>query len=314
MIGFDIGGTKCAVSVGYERDRDLVIEKKEIIPTDLSISPYEMIDRMCAIAERMTEDLSVIGVSCGGPLSSAEGLILSPPNLPGWDEVAINRYLTDRYHGRVALQNDANACAIAEWKYGAGRGTDSMIFLTFGTGLGAGLILNGKLYAGASDMAGEAGHVRLRSQGPIGYGKRGSFEGFCSGNGIAQLGRTYAEKQLALGKSVSFCDSHDQLSAVTAKSIAARADEGFEDAREIYRHCGRMLGEGLSMLIDILNPEIIVIGSVFLRAEHLLRDSMERVIAKEALPHASRVCRIVPAGLGERLGDYAALSVAASIS
>ena len=314
MIGFDIGGTKCAVSVGNERDGDLVIEKKEIIPTDLSISPYEMIDRMCAIAERMTDDLSTIGISCGGPLSSAEGMILSPPNLPGWDEVAINRYLTDRYQGKVALQNDANACAIAEWKYGAGRGTDSMIFLTFGTGLGAGLILNGRLYTGASDMAGEAGHVRLRRQGPIGYGKQGSFEGFCSGNGIAQLGRASAKKQLARGSAVSFCASLDQLSDITAKSIAACADEGFEDAREIYRHCGRMLGEGLSMLIDILNPERIVIGSVFLRAEHLLREGMERVIQKEALPHASRVCRVVAAGLGEKLGDYAALSVAASIS
>ena len=313
MIGFDIGGTKCAVSVGYERDGDLVIEKKEIIPTDLSISPYEMIDRMCAIAERMTEDLSVIGISCGGPLSSAEGMILSPPNLPGWDEVAINRYLTDRYHGRVALQNDANACAIAEWKYGAGRGTDSMIFLTFGTGLGAGLILNGKLYAGASDMAGEAGHVRLRSQGPIGYGKRGSFEGFCSGNGIAQLGRAYAEKQLALGKSVSFCDSNDQLSAVTAKSIAARADEGFEDAREIYRHCGRMLGEGLSMLIDILNPERIVIGSVYQRSGELLIPSMQRVLEREALGHSRAVCEILPAELEENIGDYAALSCAAMV-
>ena len=313
MIGFDIGGTKCAVSVGYECNGNLVIEKKEIIPTDLSVSPYEMIERMCILAESMTDDFSRIGISCGGPLSSADGMILSPPNLPGWDEVAINRYLTDRYQGKVALQNDANACAIAEWKYGAGKGTNSMIFLTFGTGLGAGLILNGRLYAGASDMAGEAGHVRLRRTGPIGYGKQGSFEGFCSGNGIAQLGRAYAQKKLSCGEALSFCASPEQIAGITAKSIAARADEGFEDAREIYRHCGRMLGEGLSMLIDILNPEMIVIGSVFLRAEHLLRESMERVIAKEALPHASRVCRVVPAGLGEKLGDYAALSVAASI-
>lgn len=313
MIGFDIGGTKCAVSVGFEGDGMLHVCEKRVIETDLSRSPTEMIDRMCALAEEMTDDLSVIGISCGGPLDSRAGIILSPPNLPGWDEVHIVEYLTARYKGRVALQNDANACAVAEWRYGAGRGTENMIFLTFGSGLGAGLILGGKLYAGSSDMAGEAGHVRLRRRGPVGYGKSGSFEGFCSGNGIAQMGRAYAERMRARGKAVSFCAPDEALSSITAKRIAECANEGCADAVKIYRQCGRMLGEGLSMLIDVLNPECIVIGSVFLRAECLLRDAMEEVIQREALPEARKICRILPAGLGEQLGDYAALSVAASI-
>lgn len=310
MIGFDIGGTKCAVSVGCEKKGTLCIEGKQSIPTDLSVSPYEMIDRLCKLAESMTDDFSCIGISCGGPLDSHRGVILSPPNLRGWDNVKIVEYLKSRYGGRVALQNDANACAIAEWKYGAGVGTKNMVFLTFGTGMGAGLILDGKLYSGTSDMAGEIGHVRMCDYGPVGFGKIGSFEGFCSGNGIAQLGRTLATERLRQGQPVSFCKSMDELEAVTAKSIAECAKAGCEDALRVYEICGEKLGAGLSILIDVLNPEVIVIGSVFLRCEDLLRVPMMRVIEREALSHASRVCRILPAGLGEKIGDYAALSVA----
>ena len=313
MIGFDIGGTKCAVSVGYEKDGTLIIEQKTTIPTDLSVSPYEMIDRMCALAEEMTEDRSLIGISCGGPLDSKRGIILSPPNLRGWDKVEIVDYLRKRYGGTVALQNDANACAIAEWKYGAGKGTENMIFLTFGTGMGAGLILDGKLYAGTSDMAGEIGHVRISEYGPVGYGKCGSFEGFCSGNGIAQIGRTFAAEAFQQGNPVSYCKSADELPLITAKTIAECAEAGYEDAKRVYTLCAEKLGVGLSILIDVLNPEAIVIGSVFLRAESLLRDTMMQVIERETLLHARSVCKILPAGLGEKIGDFAALSVAATI-
>ena len=311
MIGFDIGGTKCAVSVGHEQNGTLVIEGKQILPTDLSCSPYEMIDRMCKLAEKMTDDFSSIGISCGGPLDSRRGIILSPPNLPGWDEVEIVSYLKNRYGGRVTLQNDANACAVAEWRYGAGRGTKNMVFLTFGTGMGAGLILDGRLYAGTSDMAGEIGHVRMEADGPIGYGKRGSFEGFCSGSGIAQIGRAMASEALARGQAVSFCRGVDFLSSINAKTIADSANAGHADALRVYEICAEKLGAGLSILIDVLNPEVIVIGSVFLRAENLLRETMQRVIEREALPHAYSVCRVLPAALGEQLGDYAALSLAA---
>lgn len=181
LIGFDIGGTKCAVSIGKEENGELQITNKKVISTRHDISPYEMIDAMCCLAEEMTDDFCSIGISCGGPLDSKRGIILSPPNLPGWDEIKIVDYLSERYGREVSLQNDANACAVAEWKYGAGKGTSDMIFLTFGSGLGAGLILDGRLYSGASNMAGEVGHIRLSEFGPVGYGKTGSFEGFCSG-------------------------------------------------------------------------------------------------------------------------------------
>ena len=144
MIGFDIGGTKCAVTIGEEIDGILHIKNKMVIATDHSISAYEMIDKMCDMAEQMTDDFSHIGISCGGPLDNKKGIIISPPNLPSFRNIEIVDYLKKKYGGFVRLENDADACAFAEWKYGAGRGSQNMIFLTFGTGLGAGLILNGK--------------------------------------------------------------------------------------------------------------------------------------------------------------------------
>lgn len=310
MIGLDIGGTKCAVCIGIETEGGLRILDKKSIPTDHGVSPYEMIDRMCVLAEEMTDQIDCIGISCGGPLDSKEGIIQSPPNLPGWDDVKIVEYLENKYGCNAYLQNDANACAVAEWKYGAGQGCENMIFLTFGTGLGAGLILDGKLYAGTSDMAGECGHIRLSPFGPVGYGKVGSFEGFCSGGGIAQLGQMMARESLQMGEPVSYCSDMKQLDAITAKSIAERANEGFADAKAVFEVCGEKLGYGLSILIDILNPERIVLGSIFQRSEHLLRESMEKVIRRECLAAASNVCQIVPARLEESIGDYAALAVA----
>jgi len=311
MIGFDIGGTKCAVCIGEEKDGMLQVSDKRVIATRHDCSPYEIIDELCALAEEMTNDFSRIGISCGGPLDSVQGVILSPPNLPGWDQVTICDYLRKRYGGIVNLQNDANACAVAEWRYGAGKGTSNMVFLTFGSGLGAGLILNGKLYTGTNDMAGEVGHIRLENFGPIGYGKTGSFEGFCSGNGIANLGAILATEKLQMGQTVSYCDGMADLQNITAKRIAQSANDGNEDAKEVYRISGHMLGRGLSVIIDLLNPERIVIGSVFQRSEALFREAMEESLKKECLSFSYQACRIVPAALTEQIGDFAALSVAA---
>lgn len=311
MVGFDIGGTKCGVCIGEEIGGKLQILDKRSIPTDHTISPYEMIERMCTLLEEMTDKIDCIGISCGGPLDSKQGIIQSPPNLPGWDNISVVKYLENKYSCKAYLQNDANACAVAEWLFGAGKGCQNMVFLTFGTGLGAGLILNGQLYSGTSDMAGECGHIRLASFGPVGYGKAGSFEGFCSGSGIAQLGQMMAKEKLQMGEEVSYCDDMSKIGDVTAKLIAEYANQGYDDARAVYRVCGEMLGRGLAILIDILNPEKIVLGSIFQRCEHLLRDEMERTINRESLATANDVCQVVSALLEENIGDYAALAVAA---
>jgi glucokinase len=210
----------------------------------------------------------------------------------------------------VRLQNDANACALAEWRWGAGRGTRNIVFLTFGTGMGAGLIIDGRLYEGTNDLAGEVGHVRIADDGPVGYGKAGAFEGFCSGSGIAKLARVSAEELLAAGRPAGFCATREELASITAQRVGEAADAGDPAAREILARTGKYLGRGCAMLIDILNPERIVIGSIFARCRAHLEQAMTEEIRREALSAAARACTIVPAALGESIGDYASLAVA----
>ena len=310
-LGIDIGGTKCALVLGDESGE---VQKKvrfETTDKDTTLTRiFAEAEELIAQAESQGTPIKAIGVSCGGPLDSRAGLIQSPPNLPGWDNVPIVRMLTDRFGIPAALCNDANACALAEYRFGAGKGTKNMVFLTFGTGMGAGLVLDGRLYVGANDNAGEVGHVRMAEDGPVGYYKKGSFEGFCSGGGLAQLGTAYAKDALSKGKKCAFCKSEDEIGSITAKKLAEAADAGDEVAIAVWNACGEMLGRGLALLVDILNPECIVLGSIYARSGHLLREAMEKTLAKEALPEALAVCRIVPAALTESVGDKAALCVA----
>jgi glucokinase len=318
LLGLDIGGTKCAVIYGETEGDNLTITGKTGFPTETNRGLnhtleviFRNIDLVIDKYNLSPKKIEAVGISCGGPLDSKTGTVMSPPNLPGWDNVPLVSLINSRYRIPAAIQNDANACALAEWKFGAGKGTDNMIFMTFGTGMGAGLILNGRLYAGTNDMAGEVGHIRLAETGPVGYGKAGSFEGFCSGGGIAQVARTMIMEKFQMGETVSFCKSHGELNNITAQVISEAATKGDELALKIYRTSGEYLGKGLSILIDILNPQVIVIGSIFTRSKELLEPSAMEIIKKEALSHSRNVCRIVPAMLGEDLGDYAALSVAA---
>lgn len=315
LLGFDIGGTKSAVILGNVKEGGLDITAKEVLPTNKSV--HDMIESLFALAESMLEkhagskkNINGIGISCGGPLNSKKGIILSPPNLPGWDNIEIVKLTKERFVKNVLLQNDANACAVAEWKYGAGKGYNNLIFLTFGTGMGAGLILDGKLYSGTTDLAGEVGHLRLADIGPVGFGKAGSFEGFCSGGGIAQIAQIKVRQKLQMGQKVSFCNSLNELPHLNAKVVAEAAYRGDEVAIDIYKTSAEFLGRGLSLLIDILNPEIIIMGSIYGRARTLIETYMKQVIEQEAIFDSQKACKIVPAGLSENIGDMAALTLA----
>jgi glucokinase len=293
-IGIDIGGTKTAVSAGGEGG---AIFEKKAFPTDRNLkTALDNIFRETGILiEKYSKDgkgVSALGISCGGPLDSGRGIIQSPPNLPGWDDVPIIEMLEKRFSLPAFIENDANACALAEWYYGAGKGCENMIFLTFGTGLGAGLILDGKLYRGANGLAGEAGHIRMSEDGPLGYGKRGSLEGWCSGGGL----------------SVAYYDAYGEK--ISGGEVCIRAEKGDEKALKIIEKSAATLGRFLALLIDLINPDRIVIGSIFARSEALFRAIVEKVIREESLPLTASVCTVHPARLGEALGDTAALCVA----
>ena len=298
-FGLDIGGTKCALAIGNE---DGEILSSEEFPTSSFVTPRAVLDEYLRRMERwMDGSFKGIGISVGGPLDSRKGLILSPPNLPGWDEVPIVDYLERRTGLPVRLENDANACALAEFRFGNGRGFDNVIFLTFGTGMGAGLILDGKLYRGRNDLAGEAGHIRLRDEGPMGYGKRGSFEGFCSGGGIKRLAESYVREHPE-----TTLDKED----LSAKAICIAAEQGNPEALALTCLVAEQLGYALSLLTDLLNPDAIIIGSIYTRSESLFRDKALEVMERECLPQAFRNVRLLPSKLGDSLGLKAALAVA----
>jgi glucokinase len=256
------------------------------------------------------EKPAAIGISCGGPLDQKRGIILSPPNLPGWNEIHITEYFEKHTGIPAFLQNDADAGVLAEWKYGAGKGCNNLVFITFGTGCGAGLILNGRLYSGTSGCAGEIGHVRIAEYGPPGYGKLGSLEGFCSGGGIARLARFEVEAELQAGRHPVFCPSYGDLDSLSAKTVGIAAEHGDPLACKIYGEVGKKLGLGLSILIDILNPEMIILGSIFRRSRNEIWPQASAVIEQETLFPARNVCKVVPSSLGEEIGNYAAIAVA----
>jgi glucokinase len=286
IIGLDIGGTKTAAVLGDDQGK--IHERVQFPTRGFDATMKELYRRIEGFKDRA----QCISVSIGGPLDIGKGIIHSPPNLPGWDDIPLKDLLEQRFGLPVFVEHDGNAGALAEWYFGAGKGARNVLFFTMGTGFGGGLILDGRLYRGATSQAGEAGHIRLAETGPLAYGKEGSWEAFCSGAGIRRLAALRFP---------------DKFSDIEPAALAGLDDP---DARAIFNEVGFHLGRGLSMLIDLLNPEVIVLGSLAVRLGNLILDPAIKVIEEEALPRSRAACRIVPAALGEQLGDIASLCAA----
>ena len=314
LIGVDIGGTKTAVITSLKPPATIDRIEFPTRPERGAEPALKLIKQGISdlLSRRRLKRTAIraIGVSCGGPLDRLRGVIQAPPNLSTWVDIPIKAILEAEFETRCQVENDANAGAVAEHRFGAGRGCRNMIFITMGTGFGAGIISDGRLYHGANDMAGEIGHVRLTRSGPIGYYKAGSVEGWISGGGIAQVAemavaagrrraeRTVLAKQLQRGK------------PITARDVALAAQNGDVVASRIIHSTGRRLGQVLAMLVDILNPERIVIGGLAMRLGDALLCPARNVIQREALAPSAATCEVVPAALDERIGDVAALCVA----
>jgi len=296
LIGLDIGGTKTAVVCGTPRGEILW-------RTQFATSPERGFEQTFAELTRTVEESleresrspQALSVSIGGPLDVLKGVIKSPPNLPGWNEIPLKEMLAERFGLPVFVEHDGNAGALAEHFFGAGRGARNLVFLTLGTGFGAGLIFNGALYRGTTDTAGEIGHIRAAEDGPASYGKRGSFEGFTSGGGIARL----AEEMFP-----------GRWTDPSVPALHAAFRQGSVEAGKVFARASVYLGRALAMLIDLLNPERIILGGLGMRLRDVLVDPAMHVARDEALPGAMAACAVVPAALGEAIGDYAALCAA----
>lgn len=316
VLGFDIGGTKSAVIYAdMKKNGDLRFLDRFEIKT--STNPKADLGALCGHAKVVIKENKDkmskirIGVSCGGPLCVKEGRLLNPPNLKGWENFQICNFISEQLSAKkVMLLNDADACCLAEWKYGAGRGFQNIVFLTFGTGLGAGLLLNGELYSGSLGFAGEVGHMRISDDGPSAYNKVGSFEAYCSGSGIRLLAIRHAEERREAGIETAYMKELASYEDLTAKHLADCAADGDKDALYIFGLSGRKFGEGLSIIIDMLNPDAIIAGSVYAKCHEWMDEEMYAAISKEALSMSSAHCKILPTLLNSDIGDYGAVMAA----
>jgi glucokinase len=307
-----IGGTKCSVALAVEGTAGIEwLARRRFNTMD---SPVDVISLLIEQIDEMRletgAELMAIGLVCGGPLDEDAGLVLAPPNLPRWHRIDVVTPFREHFEVPVRLLNDANAGVLAEWIWGAARGVSDAVFITMGTGLGAGMLLNGRLHRGASGLAGEIGHWRLADSGPNGYDKDGSFEGFCSGSGIAEWAQLIALQRLQEGSPSSLASDLYDVRDISAEQLAKAADDGDEVAIQLWSNVGRRLGTGLSLLVDILNPDVIVIGGIFNRQRDRLEGPMMEILDREALTESLAACRIVPSGLGEQIGDYSGLVAA----
>jgi glucokinase len=318
-IGVDIGGTKTAVVISTEPPAMLARIEFPTLPEqgpDRAVARIKHSIRQLlhssGLGNGPVDNAKVcgIGVSCGGPLNQRAGVIQAPPNLSTWVDVPIVDLLREEFHLECRLENDADAGAVAEHRFGAGRGTSSMVFLTMGTGLGAGIIADGRLVRGASGQAGEIGHVRLTAEGPVGYRKAGSVEGWASGGGMAQVASQEVHAAMEKRETTLLAAKLERNGALTAKDVAEAAHAGDAVAARIVAGTGSRLGEALAILVDLLNPEMIVVGGLAMRLGETLLAPARLTLGREALPGSAKLCQVVPAALGESIGDVAAICAA----
>jgi glucokinase len=310
VLGIDIGGTNLVVgSVAEDGSRILATASE---PTQAEAGTKDVLERLVGQAERAiaatrreVPDAEILGVGVGapGPLDTKRGIVLLTPNL-GWVNLPLRQIIHDRLGLAAALDNDANCAVLGEWWVGAARGARTAIGITIGTGIGGGLILDGKLFHGASDVAGEIGHTTIDTEGRrCKCGNYGCLEAYASGPNIALR----AVEEIEAG-AVSRLPSlvGGELSKITAQTVYQAAADGDELALEVVNDTAKFLGVGIGNLLNVFNPEVVVVcGGVTLAGDHLFVP-LRREAARRAFKPAVAACRIVPGELGGTAGVYGA--------
>ncbi len=297
LLGIDIGGTKSAALIG-DSEGNVLARQSALTPQGPWEDAYalllSLVHAVCRDYGVKLTELAAVGVSCGGPLDSRTGIVHAPPSLPHWVDVPLRALLEADLGLPVTLENDANATALAEHRWGAGMGCRDMAFLTMGTGIGAGLILDGALYRGRRDLAGEIGHATIYPGGvPCLCGKRGCLEAMASGTSIGRMGRErFGEDTL------------------TAHDVCARARLGDSVALSVIADASLAMGIGLANLLQTLNLERIVLGTLAVHAADLFLEPIRAATEAYCWPRVWDGVSIVPAALGDAAQDKAALAIA----
>jgi glucokinase len=314
IVGVDIGGTNIVVGALPEDGSQLVGVSK--VPTEAQRGPKHVVDRIVgligkaidAVEEAGAARTDVVGVGIGspGPLDRASGTVIETPNL-GWRHFPLRDLISNAVDLPATLDNDANCATYGEWWLGAGRNVDTLVGLTLGTGIGGGIVLNGKLYHGVNDAAGELGHTTIDSTGrKCKCGNYGCLEAYASGPAIALRAVEGLESgaESILGDLVG-----GRLEGITAAVVYEAVVLGDAFAEEVMKETAKFLGAGIANIINSLNPEMVVVaGGVTRAGEHLFRP-LRAEVRRRAFKHAEEACRIVPGALEGTAGVIGAAGV-----
>jgi glucokinase len=310
QLGIDLGGSKLAIAIANP-DGSLVAHQTRPSPisgdpdTDISAIAADAAD-LIARSGLATSDFDAAGLSVPGPIDHERGAILDPPNLPGWLDVPLRARMSEILGLPVRIENDANAAALAEWRYGAGRGTRNLVYLTMSTGVGAGMILDGRLYRGHRGRASEFGHVCVEWEGErCGCGRRGCLEAYLGGAAWTRRLReiTPADSQV--------CALAGNRGSVLPEHVVAAAGEGDPFAREEIARFNHYLARAIAALCFSLAPEVVVLGTIATAAgEKLCFEPVRALVGEQVWPTLRDGMRIVPSGLGDELPYYAGVCVA----
>lgn len=314
VAGIDMGATHLTVMIANGAAH--IVEEKEV-PFEISRGPQACLDQADAVLRELLakvrlqiSDLKAIGVGVPGPIVSEEGMVLSPPIMPGWDRFPIRTTLEARWGCPVSLNNDAELGAVGEWAYGAGRSVQHLVYIKVGTGVGAGLLLDGHIYRGATGSAGEIGHITIDENGRLcTCGNRGCLETVAGGIGIAQIAR-----EAVLSKKATQLAAIASLEQITAYDVATAARRGDLVAQQILAQAGAYLGIAVASLVNLINPEMVIVGGGVAQIGDLLLEQIRLAVKKRSLPAVANKVQITTALLGRRSIGIGAIVQALSVA
>lgn len=314
-LGFDIGGTKIAVCVGDE-DGNLLASDRLV---NSGREPNEVISEMISKAKKLIsslqiteKDISAIGIGAPGPADVIKGILFASPNMKKWDNIPVQDIVSSHFNTDVYFDNDANAGALAEWLFGIGKNKKNMIYLTMSTGIGGGIIAEGKLIRGRDLLAGELGHIVLDPNGPAcNCGLRGCYEAFCGGKAISQrLSADLGQNPDHIILKIAGGDS--SKIGYPALIEAVKLKNGY--ALSLWDEICLRNSQALGIFMNIFNPEMIILGTIAVAAGNLLLEPVKKLLPRFAWPQMMNNIEIKTSSLGSKIGEYSAISVAAYYS
>jgi len=310
LLGLDFGGTKLTAGLAFAGEDKLLARAQCPTPSDKSAREVfaTIVELARGLLHKVSQSPVAVGVSFGGPVDAASGQVITCHHLPGWDDVPLREWVEEAFNAPAAVENDANAGALGEWRFGAGRGSDDLLYITVSTGIGGGLILDGRLRHGLNSLAGEIGHMILEPDGPVcTCGRRGCLEALASGPAIARRARELLKREPHRGQVLRQL-AGGSLEAVTSEMVSRAAAEGDEIAQQVLDEAAGALGLGIANAATLLNPGLIVLGGGVIKAgERFL--SIVRAVARQQVFQGIEV-HIVKAALGDDAPLWGAIALA----